>query len=494
MLIFTYALALVFISVLLMNYRYTKKEINYYSTLNKSLQNKVETLQLAESNLKNELTSLDKKLSQSFEDPVTHLLAWQLFEDRINQTIKESERYQFHLGLLFVDIDDFKMINNVLGHKGGDSLLKEVAERLQTCIRRVDSITRFTKDTYVILLAQLAKPETAVVVAQRILQAVIEPFVINDQELFITVSIGIAIYPTDGKDAETLLRSAGQALQLAKKKGKFSYQFYAEKIQEQSQRELALFTFLNHENINKEFIIFYQPIVNVKKKSVIGMEAKLYLQHPTLGMIGPSELFNYADKQRKLIQILEWLFKNACRQFMEWQNTEFQPEFISISISLKQLENSPLIYRLSQIFQELNFDPKCLLLEINEGLAPASFDIFEKAFNMLKYMGVKIGVNNFGSSTFPLSFLKWIPLTYIKMGSIIISDMTNPKTIALIKSIQYLAQQLNAQVIVEDVNTNEQLNLLTQLNCYLLQGKLLGEQISQDEVFQKMKATTSFIL
>ena len=214
--------------------------------------------QQAELQLKEQIRLLEERLHRTFEDPITHLLGWQIFEDRLNQSLKDSARYQFNLSILVVDISDFKMVNSALGYEAGDDLLKEIAIRLQACVRQVDSLTRFSKDTFIILLVQLAKPETTVVVTQRILESLAQPFKIHEQETYINAHIGIAVYPADGENATSLIKSADQALQIAKTQGRHVYQFYQKEMNINSQRELLLHSSLNQETVLQEFIMYYR--------------------------------------------------------------------------------------------------------------------------------------------------------------------------------------------------------------------------------------------
>jgi diguanylate cyclase (GGDEF)-like protein len=438
--------------------------------------------------LREENTLLQNKLRHSFEDTVTKLLGWQLFEDRLNQNLKESERYQLTMGVLFIDIDDFRMINDGLNYETGDALLQQVGERLQACIRQVDSVSRFSKDTFVILVTQLAKPETAAIVAQRVLRALQEPFMINSRGLCITACIGIAVYPSDGQDASTLLRNADHALHLAKAKGKQIYQFFQEKMHDKSQRELSLASSLNRENVFNEFALYFQPIMNVDTKTIIGMDAMLYWQHPELGLVAPAEVSAYAEKQHKSNVVSEWLLRHACQQFMHWRTLGFEPDMLGVTVSLKQLDNSHFIYRISQILQELSFKPEWLVLEIyeNASLVP---ETLEKAFNMLRYMGVKIAIDNFGSGTFSLCHLKDYPVDYIKLDKLFIENLHHARTLALLESVVGLAKHLSMQVLARDIDTQEQADQLQRIGCILMQGKLFGEPMPEAEVIGKVKVT-----
>ncbi len=443
--------------------------------------------------LQTELKTLESKVSGALEDPVTHLLGWQLFEDHLRQNMKESERYQLTMGILFIDIDDFKVINDALGYEIGDQLLQEVAQRLYGCIRQVDSISRFNKDVFVAVITQLSKPETAALVAQRVLQALAQPFQIDKHELFITACIGISIYPTDGRDTITLLRSAEHALQLAKEKNKHVYQFYQEKMHIDSQRELVLHNNLKREAVFNEFTLYYQPVINVLTNATFCMDARLAWQHPELGLIQAEELYLYGEKQRKLNALTEWLLQNACQQYLQWNSLGFYPEYLGITVSVKQLENSQFIYRLSQIMQDLAFKPEWLLIAIKDSSAQLPSDMIDKAFNMLKYLGIKLAVENFGSAQFSFSSLKTFSMHYLKLDPLLIEgiEKNDEQAMAAIESLVLLCTRLAMHLIVQGVTSDDQVRVLRELGCIYMCGPALGGVYSEQEVTKKLLVSIS---
>lgn len=450
------------------------------------------TLQAAHHALQQELSGMQNQIRQSSEDPITHLLGWQLFEDRLTQSIKESQRYQLSMGILFVDIDDFKVINDALSYEVGDALLFEVAQRLKTCIRQVDSISRFTKDTFVVLLTQLSKPEAAAVVAQRMLQILAQPFLIQEHELYITACVGIATYPADGQNTQTLLRSGDHALHLAKEKGTHLYQFYQERMHVRSQRELALYTSLSRESILTELVLYYQPVMNVEEETIFCMDALLHWQHSEFGLIKPQELFSLMEKQRKTNVIFEWLLRSACTQFLKWRSSGLNTALLGIPISVRELENSHFVYRLQQILQELQYKPEWILLEVREGQEASSFETMEKAFNMLKYLGVKIAIDHFGLGHFSLSHLKNFAIHYLKLDSSLIENIYpdgSQQTLALIKGLVFLAHSMSMRVIIQGVESEQQMTILKGLGCSLMQGQFLGGPLSEREVTSKITVT-----
>jgi len=477
---------LAFIAVYL-TYVYVRDKHVHYQKMHFVYEEKLKERESTELQLKQEIQSLEEKLQHTFEDPVTHLLSWKLFEDRLTQNIRDSGRYHFHLAVLSVDIDDFKSINRALGYEVGNALLREVGARLLSCIRQVDSATRFANDTFVVLLAQLTNAETAVIATQRILQCLAEPFHLNEHELYITAHVGIAMYPIDGEEATVLVRSAEHALHFAKTQGKHIYQFCQEGLHHQSERVLALHTHLNHDAVFNEFLLYFQPIVDTKHETILCLDALPYWQHPQLGLIAPQELLSQAEKQRKLNLVSEWLFTQAIKQFMHWRTLGFNPAFLGISVHFTQLENSHFVYRLSHILQSSQCKPEWILLEITGNFTQASKETLVKTFNMLKYLGVNIAIDDFGTGSFSLWQLKNFPAQYIRLNSELIEDVdTHLQTAELVKSMLTLASGMGIQVIVQGVESDPQAAKLKELGCFLQQGQLLGAPLPQDEIASQM--------
>lgn len=436
----------------------------------------IKSLRETERQLRDEISILENKLRHTMEDPITYLLGWQIFEDRVAHQLHESERHQSVMGIMYVDIDNFKLINDALGYEVGDELLRQVARRLEDCVRQVDSVSRFTKDTFVILLTQLTRPETAAIVAQRILQSVKVSFQVGEHELNVSVCIGVALYPADGRDAQALLRNADHALHLAKKYGKNVCQFYQERMHHQSQRDLAMYNRLSRETTFDEFRVYYMPVMDVANKKVACMNAEIYWQHPELGLVQSRELYDYAEKQRKSNQVSLWLLTSACKQFLAWRKAGFAPNLLSVPLTIKQLENSNFIYQLSHVLQELNFDPERLMIEIKDDMSFESQDALERTFNMLNYLGIQIAIDHFGAGSFSLRYLQNIRVDYVKVDASFIEHIAiNERSQALLKSIVFMAQTLSLNVIAEGVVNDQQVQWLKASGCHLMMGPLWGE-------------------
>ena len=477
------------LAALIFDYVRSKRRENVLNAKFKAQEAELKLTKENAAELENKLNEQAAKLQEIYRDPITQLPGWQLFSDRLNQNILESSRYQFTLGVLFIDINDFKVINDVLGHEVGDALLKEVGKRLQGCVRQIDTIARFSKDIFVVMLAQLSKPESAAIIAQRMLQSLAQSMQIDEHAFHVTASIGMAFYPLDGEDSTTLLRNADQALHVAKQSGKQSYHFYQERLQSKSKRELALYTALSRETIFDDLYINYQPMMNVDNESILCMEALVHLNHPEYGVVSSQEIYSYAEKLHKVNAVSEWLLQNACKQFARWKSLGFNPELLAIPLSAKQLENSHFIYRMSLILQESGFNPNQLMVELHDDFRSISFDIIEKAFNMLKYLGIKVAIDDFGSDSLSLHYLKNLTVWYIKLDHRFIDDVViSERTKSLVKSLVYFADNMAMTVVAKGVESKDQVDVLKGLGCHFMQGRFVCEPMSDEEVVKNMSS------
>ncbi|EKD53883.1 MAG: diguanylate cyclase/phosphodiesterase with FHA and GAF sensor [uncultured bacterium] len=422
------------------------------------------------------LRALQEKISYDvLIDLLTGLPSRKLFEDRLALTVQQSIRHQLTCSVMCLDLDGFKMINDALGHDMGDLLLKEVAARLSTCVRQVDTLSRFAGDEFVFIFSQIAKAETAAYLAQRLLDAISQPFLIDGQELYTTASIGIAVFPLDGHDGKTLLKNADLAMHQAKSRGRNTYQFYHEEMHTLSRRELMLTSSLHSETVYQEFSIYYQPQFNIETKQVVCMEAFLQWQQPDFGVIEFSEFIKVAENSGRMVAINEWLLRNACQQMVRWQEQNFIPPAIAVKISLKQLENAHFVHKLSQLLQEMRLDPSKLILEITEASLLSKIEQLEKMLHMLKHLGVQIAVNHFGAGYLPLCYLRRLPLDIFKIDTSLIHDIAvNKESEAIVKMIIALAKSLQAKVIAEGVESQKQKKLLHELGCMIMQGQLFS--------------------
>jgi diguanylate cyclase len=439
-------------------------------------QQQVEKLQSALANQQAEMAELQIKFDQAINDPVTNLIGWQLFLDRLDFTIHESQRYSLTFGVLFIDIDNFNVINNALSYAVGDALLKQIGERLKTCIRLVDSLTRSMKDTFVIMLSKLSKPETAAIVAQRILQALAKPYKIEGHEISLTASIGIATFPADGTDVNQLLCAAGNALQLAKSAGKNQYQFYYAKMQTESQYELLLANCLQNEAIYQEFKLNYRAVVNLQTQQLFAYELAISWDHAVIGHLKIDEIFLLAIKQHCLNSICEWVLKSACQKYLQQQAEQADQALIIVPIALLQLENIQFICRISQYFREIGFNPGRLILQLHVSNTALNLVQLEKSFNMLKYMGIKISMADFGSNAFPLNYLNQFSLDYLKLDpNLIDASHAQAPTFKMVKATILLANELELQVIIPSLQDEQQAEKVKQIGAHFGLGSYVDQ-------------------
>lgn len=426
--------------------------------------------------LTKQLADLKQTFTQNvLYDPLTGLPSRLVFEDRLQQVLSESRRFKLTFAIIFLNIDEFQIINDALGLEVCDDLLKEVATRLKTSIRQLDTVSRFTDDEFVVILPQLSKAEAAVYVAKRFLDAMSQPFQVKGQELFITSSIGVAVFPSDGEDASTLLKNAANALHQAKQKGKNTYQFYREEMHAASKRELILSSNLRSNAIYNEFTILYQPQINIETKEIFSMDALLHWQHPDFGSIALSEFLRLAENSGKIIEIGEWTLRKIFQDFKQWEEQGLIPLTASLKISLRQLENPHFIYKINQILHETQFEHARLVVEVAEVSLVPNFELIEKALYMLKHVGVQISINEFGSGHLALQHLRRFPFDYLKIDSSLVQDITiNKESAAIVKLIINLAQSLQLTVIAEGVEARNQMLLLRELGCSIMQGRLFS--------------------
>lgn len=451
-------------------YRLLRQYKNELQTTTKKLEIEIEKAQT----LSNEMMEIKTQATDRLlYDDLTGLPNRDVFIDRMNQTISQSKRYQLSFGVLLLDIDSFRVVNDVMGHVAGDELLKEISLRLQTCVRQIDTLCRFMADTFIILLPQLTKPETAAYVARRILDAIAQPFKIEKEELYLSATIGIVTFPTDGEDVETLLRNSSNALRQAKSRARNSYLFYRDEMQELGRRELILSSDVRSESFFKQLALYYQPQINIMTQQVVCMEALLRWQHPNFGLISPLELLRLAEYCGKSMELGEWVLRQACQQFAKWKSVGFYPPCISINVSLRQLENPHFTYKLSQLLQQAQLEPASIILEISETSLTARFDLIEKTLHMLKHLGVQIAIDDFGTGSLSLTELRQFSMDYLKIDNSFVKDIaTNKESETICKMIVGLANGLNIGIVAEGVETLEQKHLLRDIGCLVMQGHL----------------------
>jgi diguanylate cyclase (GGDEF)-like protein len=417
-----------------------------------------------------------------FHDELTGLPNRKLFQEKLNIAINlYTKKHGKMLAVLYFDLDQFKLINDTLGHKIGDILLKGVAERLKSCIRDNDVASRQGSDEFSLLLNNVSKREVTVI-AERINDILAKSFEIEDQEIFVTPSIGISLYPFDGNNADELMRKADIAMNQVKTIGSNNYQFYEPLWDRKTNERLSIENDLRKAIDRNEFKLHYQPIIDIATNKINGVEALIRWDHPTLGGIPPDKFIPIAEETGLIVTIGEWVVNTACHQLKNWQDSGLPILTISVNISIRQFYQPNLVPMIAQNLKESGIDPICLTIEITESM---TMDV-EKAITILrdlKNLGVKISIDDFGTGYSSLSYLKKFPIDYLKIDRSFIRDIDKSKDDeSIATAILLMGKTLGLNIIAEGVETSEQLGILRSHNCNEAQGYLFSKPISNDEL------------
>ncbi|MCF6149666.1 MAG: EAL domain-containing protein [Candidatus Kuenenia sp.] len=419
----------------------------------------------------------------AYYDSLTSLPNRELFRDRLNMAIIHAHRKKQMLAAAFIDIDRFKKVNDTLGHDTGDRLLKIIADRIKSCIREEDTLSRQGGDEFVLLLPEINRMEDVNDVIQRILRKVKDPVIIGEYELRISASIGIALYPDDGTTAETLLKNADSAMYISKESGRDNNHFYSSTMQEKAYEQLIEEMNLRRALENREFLIYYQPQVNITTGQIIGMEALLRWKHPKKGLISPAEFIPLAEDTGQIVPIDFWVLRTACEQGMAWQKAGLPSVPIAVNISGHTFGRENLIEFVHDVLGKTNMSPNTLDLEITEGIAIQNLQTTIYKLNKLKNLGIQITIDDFGTGFSSLSYLSKFPIQKLKIGMTFIHDLhKDPTNSAIVKAVISMAKSLKLTVIAEGVETNEQFEFLRGLECDQFQGYLCSKAITVEEM------------
>lgn len=417
----------------------------------------------------------------AYYDTVTDLPNRTFFEDRLRKAVEIADSAGQKLAVLFVSLDQFKKVNDTLGHGPGDSLLKEFAERLKSCVSETDTVARFGSDEFVVLRTEIEGPGDLVETIRTLQKLLAFPFDLATQELFATASVGVGLFPLDGKDSQTLLKNAGAALYKAKRSGGANYQFYTADMHVLASKRLALETDLRRAVQNEEFIIYYQPRVSVDTLAITGVEALLRWQHPQYGLILPAEFIALAEDTGLIGPIGEWVLRRACLQNKKWQKQGIGPIQVAVNICSRQFQEKDLAETVVGILEETKLDPQFLELELTESSIMENADRAASVLIRLKNLGVRILIDDFGTGFSSLASLKRLPIDALKIHKSFIFDATtDPDDASLVMAIITLAHNLRLKVIAEGVETEEQLRFLRLLRCDEIQGFLFSEPLEAD--------------
>ena len=420
---------------------------------------------------------------QASFDMLTGLPNRHLLNDRSAQSIAQAKRSGQRVAMLFLDLDDFKYINDSCGHAGGDALLRAVAARLQAMVRESDTVARWGGDEFVILLSGLAQAEDVRNVAQKVVAAFAVPFMAAGQELHVTASLGISLYPEDGRDSETLLKHADAAMYRAKEHGGNGLQFYDREMEAQAEERVAMHGALCRATQRQEFELHYQPQVDLRSGRIRGVEALIRWRSPGLGMVAPDRFISLAEETGLIVPIGEWVLRTACAQAKAWHAAGHAGLQVAVNLSARQFRQQDVAGLVRDALAESGLAAKYLELELTESVLMKDGEAVAHTLHQLKAMGVSLALDDFGTGYSSLSYLKRFPIDVVKIDRAFVRDVTvNADDAALTRAIIAMARSLNMSTVAEGVETLGQLSFVIGNGCDAMQGYYFSRPLPVDEM------------
>ena len=415
-------------------------------------------------------------------DQLTGLPNRNLLEDRIHQGILLSTRNNNRVAVIFIDLDHFKIINDSLGYSVGDEALKIIARRISSCMRVGDTVARHGGDEFVVVISDPKVSDYAAQIAEKIQRTISEPFKINEHEIYMTCSIGISIFPREGKDVQTLLKNADVAMYRAKEMGRNNFQFHAKEMNARSLAHLSMEKHLRKALDKKELSLYYQPKVSLSSGRITGMEALLRWNSPELGMVSPSSFIPLAEETGLIVQIGEWVLKTACSQNKSWQDFGLDPVPVAINLSARQFRQADITSLVESVLKETGLDPKYLEIEITESLVMENTEKVMGMLRELKSMGIQLAMDDFGTGYSSLAYLNRFPFDNLKIDLSFVRDITNnPNSAAIAKTIIAMAHSMRMKVTAEGVETEGQMKYLRDHKCDEMQGYFFSRPLPANE-------------
>ncbi|WNR44536.1 EAL domain-containing protein [Paenibacillus roseipurpureus] len=421
----------------------------------------------------------------AYHDALTGLPNQRLFKSKLVDALEDAKRNGTNVAVLYMDLDRFKLINDTLGHNVGDMLLQHVAQRIKGNLNKQATASRQGGDEFTILLPDLSHEEIEMAL-QDLFTIFNKPFTLQDYQLYITPSIGISLYPNSGPDPDILIKNADTAMYRAKEKGKNTYQFFDETMEVEIRQKLNMENALRKALENEQFVLQYQPKVDVLTGRITGTEALIRWQHPALGFVPPSEFIPLAEETGLIIPIGKWVLSTACAQCKAWQVDEKLEMSVAVNLSMLQLRQENFIEMVEQVLMETGLDPQYLEIEITESSAMNNIELCIQRLIALKKLGVGISIDDFGTGYSSLAYLKQLPIDTLKIDRSFINDITNSEDdAAIVQAIIAMARILKLKVIAEGVETQEQLTLLEQYKCNAVQGYYLSRPLAAWDVVKR---------
>jgi diguanylate cyclase (GGDEF)-like protein/PAS domain S-box-containing protein len=449
------------------------------------------------------LHSVSTQIGQSFQrklaedqlrfiathDSLTDLPNRTMFNERLRHALNQGARYGRGIAVLFIDIDRFKVVNDSLGHSAGDRLLQDCAKRLSECLRESDTVARLGGDEFVVMVENFTAPRDAIAVAQKILTNVAKPFFVDGQEFLVSASIGISTYPDDGADAETLLKNADIAMYRAKDQGRNNYQFYSAQMNKHTFERLAMESSLRRALERNEFVLHFQPKLDLRSGAIAGVEALVRWQHPDWGMVSPAQFIPLAEETGLIVQIGEWVLKTSCQQSRMWRDQGIPAMRVAVNLSARQFGQKTLLADVARTIAQSGLTPESIELEITESLVMHNPEHAADTLQKLKAMGITLSIDDFGTGYSSLAYLKRFPIDCVKIDRSFIKDIpVEAADMAITKGVIALGHSLRLKVVAEGVETKEQQEFLRSNGCDEMQGFLFSRPLPADEVTTLLKS------
>ncbi len=420
---------------------------------------------------------------QAYHDLLTHLPNRALLKDRLSLAITQARRNKNKLAVMFLDLDRFKLVNDTLGHSMGDRLLKAVANRLQSCLRRGDTLSRFGGDEFTLLLPEVRTRDDVVVIASKILDRLSGPFVIDGHELFVGASIGIAMYPEAGDSEEALIQNADIAMYHVKGRGKNGYQFFSEEMNNKFSTRLSMERELRNGLIQEELVVYYQPQVSLSSGRIVGVEALVRWQHPSRGLIEPAEFLSMAEEAGLMTQIDEYVQQRAFTDVAGWRRSGMGDIRVSVNLSALQIEQDNFVDRFIGSLTSAGLEPASVKLEITENILMDDMEVVIPKLRELRRLGVRIAIDDFGTGYSSLSYLQQFPINTLKIDRSFVCDIRAEEGDAsIINAIVAMARGLKLDLIAEGVENRTQLRYLHSQGCSEVQGFIFSPAVPAAEV------------
>ncbi|MFH1044806.1 MAG: EAL domain-containing protein [Pseudomonadota bacterium] len=434
-------------------------------------------------------THQDELARQANHDSLTGLPNRNLLWDRIDRACARTQRYGGFAAVAFLDLDNFKVVNDSLGHNLGDHLLRAVVARLESSLRAMDTVARMGGDEFVLVLSDQKSEQSVSAEMQRIVESFSQPFAVDGRDVFITASVGVALYPQDANDPESLMKSAELAMYRAKESGRNTYRLYTAELQTRVTERLALEGMLRRALERGEFSLHYQPQVDLRSNRIFGCEALIRWNQADLGMVGPVKFIPLAEETGLIIPIGEWVVRTACLQNKAWQNAGLPAVTVAVNISARQFREKNLLQVVAKILAETGLDPTQLELEVTESVIMQDAQQVIASLQAFRDMGVRLSVDDFGTGYSSLSYLKRFPVDRLKIDQSFVRDLsTDADDAAIAQAVITLGHTMNLRVIAEGVETPEQLAFLRKHQCDEMQGYLFGKPMPAHE-FGKLLET-----